>query len=96
LSAADLEEALNWLEQHTGVVLGPAEDGGYYLIGMRGLYPFVFDDVPWSTSTVLQLTTARLDRQRVKWRCLTRRRDLDTAADYREYLQSGRTVGVNI
>ena len=88
LCAADLEEAFSWLEQDAGVVLGPAEDGGYYLIGMRGRYPFVFDDVPWSTPAVLELTKARLQQRRVKWHCLTRRRDLDTADDYRAYMES--------
>jgi len=92
LSAADLEEAFILLEQDGGVVLGPAEDGGYYLIGMRKLYPFVFDDVPWSTLTVLELTKARLRHRRVKWQCLTLRRDLDTAEDYRAYLESSADV----
>ena len=90
LSADDLEEALILLEQDTEMVLGPAEDGGYYLIGMREFYPFVFDDVPWSTSTVLELTKTRLNNRRIKWQCLTLRRDLDTADDYRAYLESGR------
>ncbi|MGB5439469.1 MAG: TIGR04282 family arsenosugar biosynthesis glycosyltransferase [Gammaproteobacteria bacterium] len=87
LCAADLDEALTWLERDAGVVLGPAEDGGYYLIGMRGRYPYVFDDVPWSTPAVLELTKARLQQRRVKLHCLTRRRDLDTADDYRAWLE---------
>ena len=92
LSADDLEEAFVLLEQDTELVLGPAEDGGYYLIGMREFYPFVFDDVPWSTSTVLELTKTRLNNRRVKWQCLTLRRDLDTADDYRAYLESDRNT----
>lgn len=44
------------------VVLGPATDGGYYLIGCRGRVPDVFgDDIPWGTSGVLKETLARLD-----------------------------------
>jgi len=88
LSVDDLEEAFALLEQGTEVVLGPAEDGGYYLIGMRGLYPFVFHDVPWSTSTVLELTKTRLSSQRVKWQCLVSHRDLDTPEDYGAWLES--------
>ena len=90
LSADDLEEALILLQQDTELVLGPAEDGGYYLIGMREFYPFVFDDIPWSTSAVLALTKNRLNTERIKWRSLTLRRDLDTADDYRAYLESAR------
>jgi rSAM/selenodomain-associated transferase 1 len=89
LSADDLEEAFTLLDQGSEVVLGPAEDGGYYLIGMRGLYPFVFDDVPWSTSTVLDLTQTRLNNRGVKWQCLPPHRDLDTVDDYRAWLESG-------
>jgi len=88
LSVGDLEEAFALLGQGTDVVLGPAEDGGYYLIGMRGLYPFVFHDVPWSTSTVLELTKTRLSSQQVKWQCLALHRDLDTPDDYRAWQES--------
>ncbi len=88
LSVEDLDEAFTLLGQGTEVVLGPAEDGGYYLIGMRGLYPFVFDDVPWSTSTVLELTKNRLNNRRVQWQCLAPHRDLDTPDDYRAWLES--------
>lgn len=41
------------------VVLGPADDGGYYLIGVRADYPTLFDDMPWSTSDVLEVTVRR-------------------------------------
>lgn len=92
LSAADLEEAFTLLEQDNGVVLGPAEDGGYYLIGMREPCAFIFDDIPWGASTVLELTRARLRQRRIKCQCLTLRRDLDTADDYRAYLESGGNV----
>ena len=89
LSAADLEEAFELLDRGTGVVLGPAKDGGYYLIGMSGLYPFVFDDIPWSTPLVLESTKTRLNSQQVKWQCLAEHRDLDTPEDYHAWLESG-------
>jgi rSAM/selenodomain-associated transferase 1 len=92
LSADDLEEAFAMLDRGTDVVLGPAEDGGYYLIGMRGLYPFLFGDVPWSTSMVLDLTKTRLNSRRVKWQCLAEHRDLDTPDDYHAWLESGRKL----
>ena len=41
------------------VVLGPAEDGGYYLIGMKSAHPTLFADIDWSTETVADQTRAR-------------------------------------
>src|SRR5829696_2863082 len=41
------------------VVLGPAEDGGYYLIGLKREYRRLFDDIAWSTEQVLRQTLAR-------------------------------------
>ena len=41
------------------VVLGPAEDGGYYLVGLGAPAPELFVDVPWGTSTVYRTTLGR-------------------------------------
>lgn len=41
------------------VVLGPAEDGGYYLIGLKTAYAELFHDIPWSTRGVLSTTVER-------------------------------------
>lgn len=46
--------------QENDVVIGPAEDGGYYLIGMRRPLPQLLVDMPWSTEQVLPQTLARL------------------------------------
>jgi rSAM/selenodomain-associated transferase 1 len=89
LVPADIEAAFMALAQGAGVVLGPAADGGYYLVGMRHPHPFIFVDMPWSTSTVLEITQARLRQQGVAWHCLARRRDLDTPADYTAYARRG-------
>jgi uncharacterized protein len=47
--------AFQALEQHD-VALGPSEDGGYYLIGLRKLRPEIFRDIPWGTSEVFKAT----------------------------------------
>ncbi|BAZ68609.1 MAG: TIGR04282 family arsenosugar biosynthesis glycosyltransferase [Pelatocladus maniniholoensis HA4357-MV3] len=44
--------------QHCDIVLGPAVDGGYYLIGLQRLFPELFFDINWGTSHVLQQTVA--------------------------------------
>ncbi len=53
--------AINGLQTHE-VVIGPAEDGGYYLIAMRTALPELLTDMPWSTDQVLPETLTRLAR----------------------------------
>lgn len=59
LQARHIEQAVAALTNHD-VVIGPAVDGGYYLIGMREELPFLLEDMPWSTSEVLPETLRRL------------------------------------
>ena len=42
--------------RHSDMVLGPARDGGYYLIGLRGASPQLFVEVPWGTEKVMERT----------------------------------------
>lgn len=60
--AAALAEAARALRTETDLVLGPAADGGYYLIGLRAPAPALFTDVAWGTATVLAETQARAAR----------------------------------
>ncbi len=46
-------------EDRDRVVLGPADDGGYYLLGMTGAYAHLFADITWSTGSVADETRAR-------------------------------------
>jgi hypothetical protein len=62
LAPQHVEAAIAALERHD-VVIGPAEDGGYYLIGMRTALPELLTDMPWSTDQVLPETLARLARR---------------------------------
>jgi uncharacterized protein len=91
----DLDEALlvrarHALDRHP-TVIGPSMDGGYYLLGMRlgpGARPLpdLFDGMPWSTPEVLPETLRRLERAGVEAASLHPLRDLDTAADLRDWL----------
>ena len=47
------------LEPEPGAVLGPAEDGGYYVLGQAALHPRLFADIDWSTERVAEQTRAR-------------------------------------
>jgi rSAM/selenodomain-associated transferase 1 len=62
------------------VVLGPATDGGYYLVGGTTPLPELFTGMPWGTDRVLGETRARLERAGARWRELPELRDVDTAA----------------
>lgn len=85
LCATDIEAAFDALDAGADIVLGPAEDGGYYLIGMRRLHASVFEDIPWGTPGVLALTQQRIRKQGLDSYNLPERKDLDTPEDYAVY-----------
>lgn len=60
LTPEDLREAFEKLDQHT-VVLGPAMDGGYYLLGLKVLIPELFENKAWGTDTVFEDTLKDLE-----------------------------------
>jgi hypothetical protein len=65
------------------VVLGPTEDGGYYLIGVRAAHRVLFDAVPWSTSTVLEVTLRQAAAAGLRSVCMPAWFDVDTPDDLR-------------
>ncbi|KMM17233.1 hypothetical protein SYNGFB01_05475 [Synechococcus sp. GFB01] len=80
LHCRDLEEAFAALEE-VPVVLGPAHDGGYWLIGLNHPCPGLFCGVPWGGSTVLASTEALATARNLTWKRLRRQGDLDRPAD---------------
>ncbi|NIR30324.1 MAG: glycosyltransferase [Gammaproteobacteria bacterium] len=81
LAADDLREATRRLQAGDDVVLGPAVDGGYYLIGLARPVPELFRDVSWGSEEVLALTRQRLSVAGSRWSELTKRRDVDRPSD---------------
>ena len=77
----DAIRALNRQE----VVIGPARDGGYYLIGFAACLPEVLQGIPWGTSAVYEATLDRLRRRGVRWKPLEPRADLDTFGDLKQF-----------
>jgi rSAM/selenodomain-associated transferase 1 len=75
-----LEEAFSNLE-NSEVVFGPAEDGGYYLIGMKKDQNFIFEAMPWSKSNLLEITKAKLDKHQVGYSLLGTLNDIDNEND---------------
>ena len=80
LRAEHLTQAFALLAEHD-VVLGPATDGGYYLLGLRQPQPELFQNKEWSTETVLADTVADAHRLGRRVALLPELRDVDTAAD---------------
>lgn len=78
LKTTHLEKAFSLLNEHD-VVLGPATDGGYYLLGMKKLHVALFSGKNWGTPTVLAATLQDLRALRVAM--LEPLNDLDTYED---------------
>lgn len=81
LTQQDLENAFNTLNNND-YVIGPAEDGGYYLLGMKKLNHKVFQDKSWGTNTVLQNTLNDLQETNIK--LLEERNDVDYYEDIKD------------
>jgi rSAM/selenodomain-associated transferase 1 len=81
LSPDHLRMAADVLREGTDVVIFPAEDGGYALIGMRAPHLPLFCDMRWSTSGVMAETRRRLQRCGLTWQEPLTLWDLDTPAD---------------
>ena len=100
LPHAYVEEAFESLDRHD-VVLGPAEDGGYYLIGMRrggkvtGGYAALFESIHWGTGRVLRQTRAAIRANGLSchelpaWHDVDRPADLDRVAREIQALRAG-------
>jgi rSAM/selenodomain-associated transferase 1 len=81
LRPGDLRRGARALDQGYEVVLGPAADGGYYLIGLARPMPALFHEVPWGSGKVLAITRQRLHAAGSCWRELAVRRDIDRPED---------------
>jgi hypothetical protein len=81
LRPADLRRAARQLAGGCDVVLGPAEDGGYVLIGARRVTPRLFAGIEWGTSAVYAATGQRLDAAGYRWRALRLLWDVDRPQD---------------
>ena len=71
------------------VVLGPAQDGGYYLVGAKTALPELFVGVPMGTDAVLEVTMRRAVRRRLRVGTVPTLRDLDRLEDLQAALAAG-------
>ncbi len=81
VDATYLQEALKLLQQGENIVFGPAEDGGYVMLGLRTVPDVLFEDMPWGSPEVMALTRQRLQAVGERWRELAYKWDVDTPED---------------
>lgn len=89
LTQGDLTKAAEFLVQGIDAVIGPAEDGGYFLLGLRHYDPLLFTDISWGTESVLDQTRARLRRLGWRWHELPERWDVDRPEDMERLTLTG-------
>ncbi len=83
LDAETIDEAFDKLES-SDVVIGPANDGGYYLLGTNNFHPELFENVNWSTETVLMETVQQAKQNNLRVTLLKELIDLDTIEDLKK------------
>jgi len=83
LHARYVLDACDTLHSSGGVVLGPADDGGYYLIGMTKLHGGLFERIEWGTGSVLTDTLRAAERLGIEARLIGSTYDVDTIEDLR-------------
>lgn len=86
LPLSEYQQAVSLIASHD-LVLGPSNDGGYYLIGLNRSVPELFTDVPWSTADVLAATRRKASALGLTIGLLKEWRDVDVAEDLRALIQ---------
>ncbi len=84
LTPAIVKVAFQQLDKHA-FVIGPALDGGYYLLGMNQYAPSVFDGIEWSTDSVLNDTKQRIKSLGLDYVLLPALSDIDYEEDWVKY-----------
>jgi rSAM/selenodomain-associated transferase 1 len=94
LTPAVFHEALESLKKNDAVI-GPAADGGYYLIGFnqKSFLPHIFRGIPWSTGTVFRETMDILDKSSLRVHLLPQWKDVDTLEDLKAFFDRNRDAG---
>lgn len=75
-----IEDAFELLEKYD-TVIGPARDGGYYLLGLKKMNPALFVNKEWSTENVFRQTIHDIEKQLLTYALLPVLTDVDTEAD---------------
>lgn len=80
LTTLTIQNALTSLKTNN-IVIGPAKDGGYYLLGMDKVYNFIFEDKQWSTNNLMQETIESIREHELSYKLLEKLTDIDEEKD---------------
>ncbi len=94
LTQDDLKETAEALSQGMDAVIGPAEDGGYVLLGLRRFAPELFAGISWGTDLVFEETRERLRGLGWQWHELKERWDVDRPEDVKRLRLKGLLKGL--
>ena len=92
LKTEHIDSAFTQLQTHD-VVIGPAHDGGYYLLGLNFIIPELFEQKKWGTSSVLENTLADLNELNVT--LLEPLNDIDTYEDLKKEPQLLKKINIH-
>jgi rSAM/selenodomain-associated transferase 1 len=84
VSKSLIKKAFNKLNDNQ-IVLGPSEDGGYYLVGLSKIHRGIFSGITWGTNKVLKQTLNKCKLLNVKPTLLKKLYDIDTASDLKKW-----------
>ena len=80
ITQSHIREAFAFLEE-VDAVIGPAKDGGYYLLGLSKMIPKLFENINWSTESVFDQTLEPLRNNENSYQLLEMLNDIDTESD---------------
>ena len=84
MSSDIIRKALQALN-NSDVVIGPANDGGYYLLGMKNLYKNLFSGIEWGSNSVLRMTLEKINALNLSYSILPELIDVDTEDDLKKW-----------
>ena len=85
VTVPDIHESFAALRDHD-VVVGPAMDGGYWLVGMNGMHSRLFDDISWGTERVFSETMNHIRNAGLTVQVLRELEDVDTEEEWRRFV----------
>jgi len=91
LSLSTIDKTIRELSG-SDIVLGPAFDGGYYLVGLNNNKSFLFKNIHWSTSKVLEKTLDKIKEAKLTYKLLLIKYDIDTIEDYKMYMEEKKSI----
>lgn len=86
VTSTHIEEAFHALITND-LVLGPSTDGGYYLIGLGKPIPELFENIRWSTETVLEETIGVSSKLGLRYHLLQELTDIDTITEWKKWVK---------